>query len=273
MAGVNLESLGWAAETVADLAPELVDRLAATLGTPSPAPGEPLPITWHWIFFVPLVSFGGLGGDGHPRRTGELAERFPRRMFAGAELVSHGGLRVGEPAVRHSSVRSAEEKAGRSGELLVVSLDHRYTQRGETVLEERQDLVYRPASAVPTPRPTEGAVAPAASWSRSVRPDRPLLLRYSAVTFNAHRIHYDEQYARDEEGYPGLVVHGPLTATLLADLAASGLGRPLRTFRFRAEAPLFEGQELTVLGDPDGDGATLRAIRCDGATAMSASAS
>ena len=193
-------------------------------------------------------------------------------MFAGAELRSHGGLRVGEPAVRHSSVRSAEEKSGRSGDLLVVSLDHRYTQRGETVLEERQDLVYRPASNAPTPRPDEGAAVPAALWSRSVRPDRPLLLRYSAVTFNAHRIHYDSQYARDEEGYPALVVHGPLTATLLADLAASGLGRPLETFRFRAEAPLFEGQELAVLGDPDGDGATLRAVRCDGVTAMSAAA-
>ena len=273
MAAVSLESLGWAAETSASLAPELVERLAATLSETVPAVGEPLPITWHWIFFVPLVPSDELGGDGHPRRVGELAERFPRRMFAGAELRSHGGLRIGEAAVRHSSVRSAEEKSGRSGELLVVSLDHRYTQGGETVLEERQDLVYRPASNAPTPKPGEGAVVPAAAWSRSVRPDRPLLLRYSAVTFNAHRIHYDETYARDEEGYPGLVVHGPLTATLSADLAASGLGRPLQTFRFRAEAPLFEGQELTVLGDPEGDGATLRAVRCDGAVAMSASAS
>ncbi|MBM3684313.1 MAG: acyl-CoA dehydrogenase [Actinobacteria bacterium] len=271
MSEFTLGALGLADRASADLAPELVHRLAVTLGVP--VPNGPLPITWHWIFFVPLESSDALGDDGHPRRpAGRLTDTYPRRMFAGGRITSHGGLVAGRPAVRTTALRSAEEKSGRTGSLLVVGVRHRYEQDGAVVLEEEQDLVYRTAGGVPTPLPPPEGVVPDAAWRATATPDRPLLFRYSAVTFNSHRIHYDEPYATAAEGYPALVVHGPLTATRLADLAAARLERPLRTFAFRAEAPLFVDQKVTYLGDPTDTGADLRAVRADGATAMSAMA-
>ena len=191
-------------------------------------------------------------------------------MFAGGRLTSSGGLRPGTPATRHSEMVTAEEKQGRSGGLVVVTVRHRYEQDGEYVLAEEQDLVYLPASTDPTPLPEPGGEPPDGPWLRTVLPERPLLFRYSALTFNAHRIHYDQAYASAEEGYPGLVVHGPLTATLLADLAADELGRPLGSFSFRARAPLFADQPVTLTGRPDGEDAVLEAVRVDGAAAMTA---
>jgi 3-methylfumaryl-CoA hydratase len=270
----TLQSLGLEAEATSPLAGELVERLAVTLDRPRPT--DRLPITWHWAFFVPLAGSSTLGPDGHPRRPpGRLSEHYPRRMFAGGRLRSTGGLRPDTPTTRTSEIASAEEKSGRSGDLLLVTVRHRYRQGGEVGLEEEQDLVYRPASSAPTPLPEAAAEAPAAgTWGATVLPVRPLLFRYSALTFNAHRIHYDLPYASGEEGYPDLVVHGPLTATLLADLAADGLGRPLEAFRFRASAPLFVDQPVVLRGEPsDGGAAQLEAVRVDGAVAMTAEAS
>ncbi len=272
MSEFTLATLGLAERTTSDLDLEPLRRLAATLDTS--LPDGPLPITWHWIYFVPLAGSADLGGDGHPRRPpGRLTDAYPRRMFAGGRITSSGGLRPGRPAVRTTELRSAEEKTGRTGSLLVVGVRNRYEQDGTVVLEEEQDLVYRAAGGAPVPLPEPGGATPTATWTSTATPDRPLLFRYSAVTFNAHRIHYDEPYATTAEGYPSLVVHGPLTATRLADLATTGLGRPLRSFSFRAEAPLFVDQPVTYLGDPVDGGAELRAVRVDGATAMSARAS
>jgi 3-methylfumaryl-CoA hydratase len=266
---ITLDALGLGARASSALPVEHADRLAATLDRPRP--DGPLPITWHWIYFVPAVAASGLGPDGHPRRpAGRLTQDFPRRMFAGGRLTSSGGLRPGAPAVRHSEVVDAEEKQGRSGGLLLVTIRHRYEQNGEYVLSEEQDLVYLPASTEPTPAPEPGGERREEPWQRIVLPERPLLFRYSALTFNAHRIHYDQAYASAEEGYPALVVHGPLTATLLADLAVDELGRPLGSFSFRARAPLFVDQPVTLVGRPDGDDAVLEAVRVDGATAMTA---
>jgi 3-methylfumaryl-CoA hydratase len=269
----TLASLGLEAEAASPLSGELVERLAVTLDRPVPA--DRLPITWHWAFFVPMAGSASLGPDGHPRRpAGRLSEHYPRRMFAGGRLRASGGLRADTPTVRTSEIASAEEKSGRSGDLLLVTVRHRYAQAGDIVLEEEQDLVYRPASSAPTPLPEAGADAPSAgTWGRTLTPVRPLLFRYSALTFNAHRIHYDLPYASGEEGYPDLVVHGPLTATLLADLAADGIGRPLETFRFRASAPLFVDQPVVLRGEPGDAGASLEAVRVDGAVAMTAEAS
>lgn len=268
---VGLDALGLTHESRSDLPSELFQRLAATLDREPPT--DVLPITWHWVCFVPVVATAGLGHDGHPRRAaGPLAESYPRRMFAGGRLESEGGLRPDRPTVRHSELVSAEEKEGRSGGLLLVTVGHRYTQGGTTVLTEEQDLVYLPVGDTDTPRPEPGGEPPSHEWQTELTPDEPLLFRYSAVTFNAHRIHYDRAYAGSEERYPGLVVHGPLTATLLADLAADRLGRPLRSFRFRARAPLFCGQTVRLGGDPTDAGADLQATRIDGAAAMTAEA-
>lgn len=272
MSAITLHALGLDAETHSTLPSELIGRLAVTLDRP--APSGPLPITWHWIFFVPVVATGGLGHDGHPRRpAGRLTDTYPRRMFAGGRLTSTGGLRPDVEAVRHSELVSADEKEGRSGGLMVVTVRHRYDQAGACVLTEEQDLVYLPIGDTDTPLPERtGEVASDRAWQHVMTPDEALLFRYSALTFNAHRIHYDRPYAGAEERYPGLVVHGPLTATLLADMAADRLGRSLRSFRFRARAPLFAGQPIRLGGDPGGDGAAMEATRIDGAAAMTAEA-
>lgn len=271
MSDVTLAALGLAEETRSNLPGEIVERLAATLDRRWTGPS--LPITWHWIFFVPLAPTPALGDDGHPRRPeGRLTEAYPRRMFAGGRLRSTGGLAADRPAVRRSEIASAEEKSGRSGRLLLVMVRHVYEQDGAPVLEEEQDLVYLPASGRATPLP-EAAELPDRAWARTLTPDRRLLFRYSALTFNAHRIHYDHAWATGAEGHPDLVVHGPLTATLLADLGADEIGRPLVTFRFRAVAPLFVDQPIRLSATRSESGVDLEAVRVDGVTSMTASAS
>ncbi|MFD2646080.1 FAS1-like dehydratase domain-containing protein [Pseudomonas japonica] len=225
----------------------LVRRLAATLGTSAPATGQALAPLWHWAFFQDEAPADGLGEDGHPARGGFLPPAADRnRMWAGGRLTFHEPLRVGATVRRVSTIVGIEEKQGRSGALLFVTLRHEYLQDERLALHEEQDIVYREATP---PKTGAGEALPAQQWSESIEPTAVLLFRYSAVTFNGHRIHYDLPYARDSEGYPGLVVHGPLLATL--NLAAFRRAHPearLRRFSFRSARPLLAPEALRVGG-------------------------
>ena len=256
--------LGNTARSEDPIAPVLVERLAATLGTSRPGPGDALPALWHWTFFQPAEDENTLGGDGHPARGGFLPPAEDRnRMWAGGRLNFRRPLRVGKTAVRDSTIVDIQEKHGRSGALLFVTVRHDYTQDGETAFTEDQDIVYREPSA---PRLSLDRPVPAADWSETVTPSPVLLFRYSAVTFNGHRIHYDWPYVTGTEGYPGLVVHGPLIATLLfgAFTRAQPDARAL-SFSFRSLRPLIAPKAFDVAGRIEQPGqAALWAANDDG---------
>ncbi|AUF96874.1 transposase [Pseudomonas sp. 02C 26] len=215
----------------------LVKRIAATLSEPCPAPGDALPQLWHWAFFQEPVPEAGLGVDGHPATGGFLPPAGKRnRMWAGSRLEFLSPLKVEAQVSRRSTILNIEEKHGRTGSLLFVTVKHDYVQDGRSVLIEEQDIVYREPTP---PKLTNTQVAPAATWQEIVQPSPTLLFRYSAVTFNGHRIHYDWPYVTEQEGYPGLVVHGPLIATL--NLGAFQRANPharVRRFSFRGVRPL-----------------------------------
>jgi len=256
----------------------VVVAMAATLDFERPpGAGEPLPPGWQWLFFNPVARRSALGVDGHPRRGGFLPPiELPRRMWAGSRIRYLADLPVEGQATRRSRILKIENKSGKRGALSFVTVQHTISCDGTTCISEEQDIVYREA----TP---PGAVAAAAPpqrydgvplWSRNFKPDTTLLFRYSALTSNGHRIHYDQAYARDEEGYPDLVVHGPLTATLLQQFALEhGGGRPLARFDFRGVAPLFVGRGFQLEGQQGEDGAlAVWARGPDGELAMSATA-
>jgi 3-methylfumaryl-CoA hydratase len=248
------------------------DETGAPLGV-----GDALPLPWHWFFFLPRAAQAALGEDGHPERGagGGFLPPFPhpRRMFAGARMRVHRALRVGAPAVREATIRDVVIKSGKSGSLAFVTVALRFTQGGELCLEEEQDIVYRePGQPVAAPQKAALPPLPAGAWSRMVQPDTRLLFRFSALTFNAHRIHYDRPYATAVEGYPGLVVHGPLTAVLLVQLVRQATARPITAFDFRGQAPLFDGASVRLSALPDGERIALEARGPDGAVALSASA-
>ncbi|MGE4340788.1 MAG: MaoC family dehydratase N-terminal domain-containing protein [Pigmentiphaga sp.] len=257
--------------------PSAVTAMAATLDMDSaPAQGQPLPPGWQWMYFNPVVRRSGLGTDGHPQRGGFLPPiELPRRMWAGSRLRYLADVPIGAKATRRSLIHKVENKVGKRGSLWFVTVEHVISCDGKPCIMEEQDIVYRdatPPSAAPAPAPEvyDGQ----AQWSREVLPDTTLLFRYSALTFNGHRIHYDQPYARNEEGYLGLVVHGPLTATLLQQFALEhGGGRALATFDFRGVSPLFVGRPFKLEGRQAQDGGlTLWARGPDGDLAMSASA-
>ncbi len=269
---LSLDDLGLVEHQSSHLDSDHARAVAATLDADLPVDAT-LPLLWHWAYFNPLVPSAGLGPDGHPVRHGQLLVDHPRRMWVGGQVTASGPIRLDTPATRHSRLVSHERKSGSSGRLLLVVLEHTIRQAGEIVLTERQDVIYRTADGVtPAPGPAVIVAPDGADWVDTVTPTRPLLFRFSAVTFNSHRIHFDRDYAIDEEGYPDLVVHGPLTAMTLAMSAARRLERPLTTFEFRARAPLFVDQPVTVSGIGSGDTMTLTATRSDGATAMTATA-
>ena len=254
-----------------------VQALAATLDLDAaPGEGDPLPPGWQWLFFNPAVRRSGLGVDGHPKRGGFLPPiELPRRMWAGSRIDYPAPLPVGSEATRRSRILKVENKVGKRGSLWFVTVQHTTLAGTQTCIIEEQDIVYREA----TP-PGAAPAAPAqrhdgeAQWGRTVEPDTTLLFRYTALTFNGHRIHYDQAYARDEEGYPDLVVHGPLTATLLQQFALQhGGGRSLARFEFRGVSPLFVGRAFELEGR-EGDGGVLAlwARGPDGELAMSATA-
>jgi itaconyl-CoA hydratase/mesaconyl-C4 CoA hydratase len=229
--------LGRTEEVRDHLSHTLVKRIAATFGEPTPADGEALPPLWQWCFFQQAVFESLLGGDGHPARGGFLPPADNRnRMWAGGRVEFIAPLKVGADAHRLSSLLHIEEKHGRSGSLLFVTVRHDYSQNGELCVREEQDIVYREANP---PKLNSGDAPPAGDWSESVTPTPTLLFRYSAVTFNGHRIHYDYPYVTEVEGYAGLVVHGPMIATL--NLRAFCRANPqarVRHFAYRGVRPL-----------------------------------
>ncbi|SEK02207.1 MaoC family dehydratase N-terminal domain-containing protein [Achromobacter sp. NFACC18-2] len=222
-------------------------RIAATLGGPVPGQGDDLPPLWQWAFFISTVGMDGLGTDGHPSRGGFLPPAQDRnRMWAGGRVEFRQPLKVGVPAERVSTVAEVKEKTGRTGSLLFVTVRHEYVQSGEVAILEEQDIVYRQ----PTPPKLTGSEpAPRAEWSDTVHPTPVLLFRYSAVTFNGHRIHYDHPYVTGVEGYPGLVVHGPLIATeMVAAFVRAHPGARLTHLSYRGLRPLISPAPFQVAG-------------------------
>ena len=234
--------------------------LAATLDYDvAPQAGAALPHLWHWIFFRPVVPQHLIADDGHPRKGGFLPDLgLPRRMWAGGRLRFLSPLIVGSEISRESSVLDISEKHGRTGKLGFVTVRHLISCAGTLAIDEEHDIVYRepPVPGAPAPAPT--AAPDGAPWTRQIVPDEVLMFRYSALTFNGHRIHYDKPYVTQIEGYPGLVVHGPLIATLLMDLLLRQ--RPDATvldFSFKALRPSFAGNALHLCGKPSADGKTV----------------
>lgn len=239
-------------------------RLAALLDRPTPTE---VPPAWHWACLAEPIPRADLGPDGHQRRGLFLpAIEAPRRMFAAAEMTFSGPLLPGLETELVETVADIQEKSGASGPLTFVTVDRTFSQAGEVRVTERQTIVY--TAAPPAPR-TPDAELPSAEWSRETPTDPVLLFAFSAATSNSHRIHYDQAYATSVEGYPGLVVHGPLIALLLLEAMPE---RPLTRFSFRALKPAFAGETITARGRLADDGAELWAS-CDGAVLMKAKAS
>ena len=249
--------------------PHLVRGLAATLEVAPPH--RVLPPLWHWMLFADWAPASQLGPDGHPKRGGFLppVHDLPRRMWAGGRVRFHAPLHVGEVATRTSTILAVTEKAGGSGRLVFVTVRHDITGPAGPAITEEQDIVYRGAEGEAV-KPGDPATPIAAAAAREVHPDAVLLFRYSALTGNGHRIHYDADYVRQVEGYPGLIVHGPLQATWMAMLAAELA--PLRHFAFRGRRPAFAGTPLQVEAWKTPDGHRLRTRDASGAVCMTAEA-
>jgi 3-methylfumaryl-CoA hydratase len=255
-------------ETVAEnLSPFPTAALQALLDRDEPHPqsGQALPPLAHWLHFLPIHRQSELAEDGHVRRGGFLPPLpYPRRMFAGARISFERPLRIGEPARRTGTVTDVVEKQGRTGRLAFVSV--RQEIRGEQglALTEEQDIVYRTAP-VPGQPPAVSRPAPGKEqWGRDLVPDSAMLFRYSALLFNAHRIHYDWRYVTEIEGYPGLVVHGQLVATFLADLARQETGLDLASFSYRSLEAFFAGGTIRLSGRRDGNRVQLWASHAGG---------
>jgi 3-methylfumaryl-CoA hydratase len=238
-------------ETATDLvSPTPLAALSATLDRddPAPRPGDPLPPAWHWLFFLPLHRQSELAQDGHARLGGFLPPvPLPRRMWAGNHMEIHRPLRVGETITRTSRIASVKYKEGRTGPLVFVLVRHEIANESGLAITEEHDIAYRD-HARPGEISPEPPVAPAeAAWERTISPNDVLLFRYSALTFNGHRIHYDRRYAIEVEGYPGLVVHGPLIATLLLDALRRNVPEAhVARVEFRAVSPLFDTAPFAV---------------------------
>ena len=253
--------------------------LAATLDRldPEPAKGDVLPPLWHWLYFLPRHRHSELSSEGHARRGGFLPPvPLAHRMWAGGRFGFHRPLRIGEHFRRISRIADVSLKQGRSGSLVFVTVRHEIRNEQGVALTEEQDIVYRDSAGVY--RDAAGAAGPPAApdgqeWEREIRPGDVLLFRYSALTFNSHRIHYDRRFATSVEGYPGLVVHGPLIATLLLDLLRCNLPEAnVAKFSFRAVSPLFDTAPFRICGKPEGNTNRLWAKNENGGLAMDATA-
>ncbi|MBK6007158.1 MaoC family dehydratase N-terminal domain-containing protein [Ramlibacter ginsenosidimutans] len=252
-------------ETVEDaIHPTPVVALTATLDyPPAPVPaGTALPPLWHWLYFLPMHRQSEIGADGHARRGGFLPPvPLPRRMWAGGQFEFRAPIRVGDRVTRTSTIDDVSTKHGRTGQLVFVKVRHevRCNEDTDPSLVEFHDIVYREAQGPNDVAPPPQAAPTEAAWRRQIVPDDVLLFRYSALTFNGHRIHYDRQYVTQVEGYPGLIVHGPLIATLLMDLLRRELpGADVASFRFKAVRPTFDLNAFHVSGQPQVDGKTIR---------------
>ena len=263
-------------ETIEDrITPVPVQALSATLDRDDPMPkhGDVLPRLWHWLYFLPIARASQIGPDGHPKRGGFLPPvELPRRMWAGGRYMFARDLHIGEAITRTSTILDVTAKTGRTGRLVFVRVGHEIRGESGVAVFEEHDIVYRdlppPGEASPALRmaPTD------AVWSQTIVPDDVLLFRYSALTFNGHRIHYDRRYVTTEEGYPGLIVHGPLIATYLMELYRANDDRVLSKFSFRAVSPTFDVAPFKVQGSPTQSGAMLWATGDDGSLRMEATA-
>ena len=238
-----------------------VRALGATLDREDapPVADTELPPLWHWLYFLPHHRQSEIGPDGHAKRGGFLPPvPLPRRMWAGGRLQWHEPLRVGDAVQRRSRIESVTHKSGRTGDLIFVLVKHEVHGPRGLALSEEHDIVYRaaPQPGDPVPPPTQAEAG--APWQRRLQPDDVLLFRYSALTFNGHRIHYDRRYVTEVEGYPGLIVHGPLIATLLLDLLRRQQpGARVQRFEFKAVRPTFDIHPMQVNGRPSADGKTI----------------
>lgn len=260
------------AETIT---PQLVEKFHATLDPHlADAPKEHAPLLIHWCVALPIAPMDQLGPDGHPRKGGFFPPiPLPRRMWASGSLTFTDDLQVGDRVVRTSTIRSIQRKAGKTGELWFVDVAHELSTERGVAIEEVQTIVYREPDSGQPPRPN--APAPAADYDKTdvVQTSPTRLFRYSAITFNTHRIHYDESYAKQEENYPGIVVHGPLQATLLAHLAARLHGRRPANFSYRGTAALIAGSPMQIGARRTEAGVECSARDENGRVTMAATAS
>ncbi|AMY68860.1 FAS1-like dehydratase domain-containing protein [Frigidibacter mobilis] len=252
----------------------LVARFNATFDRSSATDeGAEAPVFIHLCLGQPTVPTAELGSDGHPARGGFLPPvPLPRRMWAGGMVEFHGPIRIGDCVTRRSVIEDVTSKQGRSGALCFVTVRHHVESGGRPALTERQDIVYREAQPSLPPPAVGASHAPASAHQRQVAAGAPFLFRYSALTFNGHRIHYDAPYARDEEHYPGPVIHGPLQATMLCQYASDLRGTAPRIFRFRSVAPIFSPGPFTLNAAPDGDMLKLWTAQPGGPLSMEATA-
>jgi 3-methylfumaryl-CoA hydratase len=254
------------------------NAMAATLNHSGPIykEGDPLPHLWHWLYFLQIFKLEDKGYDGHPKLGGFLPPlELPRRMWAGSRLKFLSPINIGAQIHKTSTIKSVSQKSGRSGALAFVTVLHQVHDGDTLCLEEEHDIVYgekisaHTQPALPPNAPSESA------FSRQITPDPVMLFRYSALTFNGHRIHYDQPFCTNTEGYKGLVVHGPLMATMLLDLLRCELPQAVVCkFEFRALAPVFDIDKFSIHGQPNADKKTINlwVRRNDGTLAIQAHA-
>ena len=257
--------IGRTETTIDQVTPTPASALAAMLNRPSERQGTgvALPTLWHWLYFLPIAQQASIGADGHPSRGGFMPPvPQPRRMWAGSQFRFDQPLLMGDQIERQSTIENVTEKVGRSGTLVFVKVRHdvyRLAAPEKPAFVEHHDIVYRDAPNPNAPPPKPAAAPTTHDWARRIDPDPVLLFRYSALTFNGHRIHYDREYATSVEGYPGLVVHGPLIAMLLLDALRHELQDPaLVSYEFRAQRPVFQPGHFFVCGKREADGKTVR---------------
>ncbi|MGB6102279.1 MAG: MaoC family dehydratase N-terminal domain-containing protein [Pusillimonas sp.] len=224
-----------------------IQKIALSLDSPAPGHGDPLPLLWQWGLFINGLPYSELGADGHPKRGGFLPPADDRnRMWAGGRLTFLQPLRVGVKGHKESTIVAVQEKEGRTGKLLFVTVKHEYSQGDALCISEEQDIVYRE----PSPPKLQGNIpTPDSDWSETVEPSSIMLFRYSAVTFNGHRIHYDQPYTTGTEGYPGLVVHGPMIATLMCRaFTRAHPDKQATSLSYRGLRPLISPSPFNVQG-------------------------
>ncbi len=254
------------------------NALAATLDKDNSVykDGMPVPPLWHWLHFLPIYKLSDCGYDGHAALGCFLPPiTLPRRMWAGGRLIFHAPILVGKTLRKVSTIKSVKTKSGRSGELVFVTVEHQIFDKNTLCVKEEHDIVYREKSNPDKPLPTPPLAPESSSFTRHIVPDPVLLFRFSALTFNGHRIHYDQPFCVGSEGYEGLVVHGPLLAILLLDLLQREKPQAIiRKFEFRAVSTIFDNEDFSLHGEPQADQKNFRlwVRRRDGALAMQAKA-
>ena len=248
--------------------------MEATLNRPPKLKeGDNLPPLWHWIYFLEAKPESDLGRDAHPKKGDFLPPiHLPRRMWAGGRFTFCNDLIIGEKAKKITTIRKIVEKEGSAGPLCFITLEHKIYSKEEISIIEEQDLVYLQDQQGSKSLPLAQNNPERPDFSQEIHPSEILLFRYSALTFNGHRIHYDLDYARNVEGYDGLVFHGPLTATLLLDLALKEKNKPIKKYSFRGTAPLSNLDCFWIEGKSENDSTILWARRKDGVVAMKAKA-